>query len=50
MTNKQILAALIILDRAANYCYTTLGEESSLGQDLDLVKSLISNQLDDGEI
>ena len=51
MTNKQILAALIILDRAANYCYTSLGEESKLGQDIDLVRSLIANQIDDeGEI
>lgn len=47
MTNKQILAALIILDRAANYCYTTLGEESKLGQDIDLVRVLIANELDD---
>lgn len=51
MTNKQILAALIILDQAANYCYTSLGEDSKLAQDIDLVRVLIANQIDDeGEI
>lgn len=49
MTNKQILAALIILDQAANYCYTSLGEDSKLAKDIDLVRSLISNEIDDEE-
>ena len=51
MTNKQIIAALITLDQAANYCYTSLGEDSKLARDIDLVRVLIANEIDDeGEL
>lgn len=49
MTKKEMIAALITLDQAANFAYTTLGMDSKLAQEIEQLRILIGSKLDEDE-
>lgn len=49
MTKKEMIAALITLDQAANFAYTTLGMNSKLAHDIEQLIILIGSKLDEDE-
>lgn len=47
MTNKERIAAVLLLSQATNYLYLNLGEESVLAQGLDALAETIKSEIDE---